>query len=163
VRRILALAAAVVLVPTAAATPPRKGLFVPGKSLGGLRLGMTPAQVRAAWGSGYGRCRGCAQPTWYYTYRRYHPHGAAVQFRRGRVDAIFTLWAPSNWKTTKGLYIGDNVDRVPGLYGNLASAECPGNYSGLTLPSPGGVSVIYVVNEKIFGFGLLSFRAAVCR
>ena len=46
--RIVALAAAVVLVPTAAAIPPRKGLFVPGKSLGGLRLGMTPPQVRAA-------------------------------------------------------------------------------------------------------------------
>ena len=162
-RSILPLAVAVVLVPTAAAIPPRKGLFVPGKSLGGLRLGMTPAQVRAAWGSDYGRCRGCALPTWYYTYRRFHPHGAAVQFRRGRVDAIFTLWAPSNWKTTKGLYIGDNVDRVPGLYGLLAHADCPGNYSALTMPTPGGVNVIYVVNEKIFGFGLLSFRAPVCR
>ena len=162
-RRILALAAALLLVPTAAGTPPRKGVFVPGKSLGGLRLGMTPAQVRAAWGTNHGRCRGCAQPTWYYTYRRYHPHGAAVEFRRGRVDAVFTLWAPTNWKTTKGLYIGDNVDRVPGLYGTLARADCPGNYYGLTMPSPAGVNVLYVVNEKIFGFGLLSFRAAVCR
>jgi hypothetical protein len=163
VRRILALAAALIVVPTAAATPPRKGLFAPGRSLGGLRLGMTPAQVRAAWGANFGRCQGCAQPTWYYTYRRYHPRGAAVQFRGGRVDAVFTLWAPSNWKTTKGLYIGDNVDRVPGLYGTLARADCPGNYYGLTMPSPGGVNVIYVVNEKIFGFGLLSFRASVCR
>jgi hypothetical protein len=163
VRRILVLAAAIVLVPAAAAAPPRKGLFVPGKSLGGLRLRMTPAQVRAAWGSDFGRCRGCAQPTWYYTYRRYHSHGAAVQFRRGRVDAVFTLWAPSGWKTTKGLYIGDNVDRVPGLYGTLASASCPGNYQALTMPTPGGVNALYVVNEKIFGFALLSFRASVCR
>src|SRR5919199_3174491 len=160
-RRILVLAAAIVLVPTAAGAPPRKGILVPGKSLGGLRLGMTAAQVKAAWGSDYGRCRGCPQPTWYFTYRRYHPHGAAVEFRRGRVQAIFTLWAPSGWKTTKGLYIGDNVDRVPGLYGLLARADCPGNYYGLTMPSPGGVNVLYVVNEKIFGFGLLSFRASV--
>ena len=119
-RRILLLAAAIAFVPVAAAAPPRKGLFAPGKSLGGLRLGMTPAQVKAAWGADYGRCRGCPQPTWYYTYRRYHPHGAAVQFRRGRVQAIFTLWAPSGWKTTKGLYIGDNVTHLQTLYGTLA-------------------------------------------
>jgi hypothetical protein len=162
-RRIFVLAAALVLAAPAAAALPRKGVLAPGRSLGGLRLGMTPAQVRAAWGSDFGRCRGCAQPTWYFTYRRYHSHGAAVQFRRRRVDAIFTLWAPSGWKTTKGLYIGDNVDRVPGLYGTLARADCPGNYYALTMPTPGGVNAIYVVNEKIFGFGLLSFRAAVCR
>jgi hypothetical protein len=163
VRRILVVAAVLVLAGPAAAAPPRKGVFAPGRSLGGLRLGMTPAQVRAAWGSDFGRCRGCAQATWYYTYRRYHSRGAAVQFRRGRVEAIFTLWAPTGWKTTKGLYIGDNVDRVPALYGTLARADCPGNYYALTMPSPGGVNVIYVVNEKIFGFGLLSFRAPICR
>ena len=162
-RTILALLVAAVAAPAAAALPPRHGLLAPGRSLGGLRLGMTPAQVRAAWGSDFGRCRGCAQPTWYYTDRRYHSRGAAVQFRHGRVEAIFTLWAPTGWKTTKGLYIGDNVDRVPGLYGTLARADCPGNYYALTMPSPGGVNVIYVVNEKIFGFGLLNFRAPICR
>ena len=162
-RRVLVVAAALVLAAPAAAAPPRKGLFAPGRSLGGLRLGMTPAQVRAAWGSSFGRCRGCAQPTWYYTYRRYHSRGAGVEFRRGRVDAVFTLWAPDNWKTTKGLYIGDNVDRVPGLYGTLARADCPGNYYALTIPTPGGVNALYVVNEKIFGFGLLGFKASVCR
>ena len=162
-RTILALLVVAVAAPAAAALPPRHGVLAPGHSLGGLRLGMTPAQVRAAWGSDFGRCRGCAQPTWYYTYRRYHSRGAAVQFRGGRVEAIFTLWAPAGWKTTKGLYVGDNVDRVPGLYGTLASASCPGNYQALTMPTPGGVNVIYVVNEKIFGFGLLSFRAPVCR
>jgi hypothetical protein len=162
-RRMLVVVAALVLAAPAASAPPRKGLFVPGRSLGGLRLGMTPAQVRAAWGSSFGRCRGCPQPTWYYTYRRYHPHGAAVEFRRGRVGAIYTLWAPTNWKTTKGLYIGDNVDRVPGLYGQLATTNCPGNYSALTIPTPGGVNALYVVNEKIFGFGLLGFKASVCR
>jgi hypothetical protein len=162
-RTILALLVAAVAAPAASASPPRHGVLAPGRSLGGLRLGMTPAQVRAAWGSDFGRCRGCPQPTWYYTYRPYHSHGAAVQFRRGRVEAIFTLWAPSGWKTTKGLYVGDNVDRVPGLYGTLARADCPGNYYALTLPTRGGVNAIYVVNEKIFGFGLLGFKAAVCR
>src|SRR5919197_4297910 len=154
---------AIVVVPAAAAAPPRKGVFVPGKSLGGLRLGMTAAQVKAAWGSDYGRCRGCPQPTWYFTYRRYKPHGAAVQFRRGRVQAIFTLWAPAGWRTNRGLYVGHNVTHLQSLYGTLARADCPGNYYALTLPSRGGVSAFYVVNEKIFGFALLSFKAAVCR
>jgi hypothetical protein len=162
-RTILALLVAAVAAPAAAALPPRHGVLAPGRSLGGLRLGMTPAQVRTTWGSDFGRCRGCAQPTWYYTYRRYHSRGAAVQFRRGRVEAIFTLWAPTGWKTTKGLFIGDNVDRVPRLYGQLATTNCPGNYSALTIPTPGGVNAIYVVNEKIFGFGLLGFKASVCR
>jgi hypothetical protein len=162
-RALLVFLAALLLAAPAGAAPPRKGVFAPGASLGGLRLGMSTARVKATWGSSYGRCRGCAQPTWYFTYRRFKPQGAAVQFRRNRVDAIFTLWAPSGWKTTKGLYVGDNVDRVTGLYGTLARADCPGNYYALTMPSPGGVNAFYVVNEKIFGFALLSFRAAVCR
>src|SRR2546423_4302532 len=97
-RRMLVVAAALVLAASAAAAPPRKGLFVPGRSLGGLRLGMTPAQVRAAWGSSFGRCRGRPQPTWHYTYRRNHPHRAAGEFRPGRADALLTLLAPTRWK-----------------------------------------------------------------
>src|SRR2546423_13956852 len=102
-RRILVVAAALVLAAPAAAAPPRKGLFAPGRSLGGLRLGMTPAQVRAAWGSSFGRCRDCPQPTWYYTYRRYHPHGAAGGVPRGPGGAGFPLSAPTDWETSEGL------------------------------------------------------------
>jgi hypothetical protein len=162
-RMAIALLGAFLVAAPAAAAPPRKGIFAPGKSLGNLRLGATPAQVKAAWGSRYGRCRGCPRTTWYFTYRRYKPQGAGVQFRRGRVEAIFTLWAPPGWRTTRGLYIGDNVTHLMSLYGTLARADCPGNYYALTMPSRGGVSVFYVVNEKIFGFALLSFQAAVCR
>src|SRR5206468_2481751 len=69
--RLLAVAAAALAVASAAAAaPPRAGLFVPGVSLGGLRIGMTPARVRGAWGSGYGVCRGCADLTWYFNYRQ---------------------------------------------------------------------------------------------
>ena len=148
---------------TAAAAPPRHGVFAPGQSLGGLRLGATPAQVKGAWGSRYGRCRDCPRPTWYFTYRRFKPRGAAVQFRRGRVEAIYTLWAPRSWRTTKGLRIGDDATRVTSLYGTLARADCPGNYYALTMPTRGGVNAFYVVNEKIFGFGLLNFAVPACR
>jgi hypothetical protein len=162
-RTILALLVAFLLGATAAeASPPRKGIFAPGRSLGGLRLGTTPAQVKAAWGSSYGRCRDCLRTTWYFTYRPYKPRGAAVQFRRGRVEAIFTLWAPRGWRTTKGLTIGDDVSRVTSLYGSLARTDCTGYYA-LVLPRRGGVNALYVVNEKVFGFGLLDFSVPVCR
>jgi hypothetical protein len=161
-RAILALIAAAVLVAPAAAAPPRRGVLVPGKSLGGLRLGMTPAQVKAAWGSRYGRCRDCMRTTWYFTYRRYKPRGAAVEFRRGRVQAIFTLWAPRGWRTTRGLKIGDEATRITALYGNLARLDCTGYYA-LVLPTRGGINALYVVNEKVFGFGLVSFPVPVCR
>src|ERR671939_513059 len=150
---ILALLVAALAVPAAEAAPPRQGVLAPGLSLCGLRLGATPAQVRAAWGSTYGRCRDCRRPTWYFTYRPYKPHGAAVQFRHGRVGGIFTLWAPHGWRTNKGLYIGDNVTHVTGLYGSLARTDCPGYYA-LTLPTRGGVTAFYIVNEKVWGFGL---------
>ena len=164
--RILAAAAlALVLTASGAAAnvqPPQRGVLVPGQSLGGLRLGMTQAQVRAAWGSSFGRCRDCLRPTWYYTFRRFQPQGVGVQFRRGRAEAIFTLWSPKGWRTTKGLKIDDDVKRVTELYGPLARMQCAGYYA-LILPSPGGVNAIYIGGERVFGFGLLSFRVPLCR
>ena len=93
-RLAAALAAAVVAVPVATAAPPRIGVLVPGKSLGRLALGATPAQVRAAWGPRHGTCRGCRAPTWYFNFARFEPEGAGVTFRGGRAVALFTLWAP---------------------------------------------------------------------
>jgi hypothetical protein len=162
-RTILVLVAVAALTaPAALAAPPRHGVLAPGRSLGGLRLGATPAQVRAAWGSTYGRCRDCRRPTWYFTYRPYKPRGAAVQFRKGRVEGIFTLWAPPGWRTTTGLYIGDNVTHVVSLYGNLPRTDCPGYYA-LTMPTRGGVTAFYIVNEKVWGFGLFNFLVPPCR
>lgn len=160
--RLAVIVAILAFAGPAAAAPPRQGVLVPGKSLGGLRLGATPAQVKAAWGPSYGRCRDCLRTTWYFTYRPYKPRGAAVQFRRGHVEAVFTLWAPRGWRTTKGLRIGDDASRVTGIYGSLARTDCTGYYA-LVLPTRGGVNALYVVNEKVFGFGLLNFSVPVCR
>jgi hypothetical protein len=156
------LALALAVPAASAAAPPKRGVLVPGRSLGGLRLGMTQQQVRAAWGPRFGRCRDCLAATWYYTYRRYQPQGAGVQFRRDRVEAIFTLWSPQGWQTSRGLKIGDDVARVTQVYGPLARAQCAGYYA-LLLPRPGGVNAIYVGGERVFGFGLLSFRVPLCR
>jgi len=161
-RVALAVLVAAIAAPAAAAGPPRAGILDPGVSLGGLRLGATEAQVRAAWGTGYGRCKKCSSPTWYFNYRRYRPQGAAVAFHAGRVEAIYTLWAPPGWRTPSGLTIGDPASKISQLYGPLSRTPC-GEYSALVLPMRGGVNVFYVSNRKLWGFGLFNFLVQPCR
>lgn len=147
---------------SATAAPPRAGVFVPGRSLGGLKLGATQAQVQSAWGPSFGRCQNCTSPTWYFTYRRYKPQGAGVQFLHGRAESIFTLWAPAGWRTTGGLRIGDPASRISKLYGPLSRTGC-GQYTALVLPMSGGVNVFYVSNGRLWGFALLNFLVPPCR
>jgi hypothetical protein len=153
---------ALALASPALAAPPRAGLLVPGKSLGGLRLGMTQAQVRAAWGEHYGVCRGCLERTWYYTYRKNQPEGAGVSFRGGRVVAIFTHWAPKGWRTDSGIRIGTPIELVTSRYGALPRTQCA-TYAMLTLARRGTVTSFYIVDEEVWGFGLATTRVAACR
>ena len=162
---VVATALAILAAPSAtgvATAPPRPGVFDPGRSLGGLRLGMTPAQVRAAWGTAYGRCRNCRTPTWYFNYTRFSPQGAGVEFRRGRVDAIFTLWSPTGWRTTRNLRIGDDEASVTATYGALTRAEC-GSYRVLLLPRGRVVSAFAIVSGRVWGFALLRAPSRPCR
>lgn len=159
---VAVLAAALAVTASSAALPPRNGVFVPGASLGGLRIGMTPSQVRAAWGSTYGRCRNCRELTWYFNYAPFSPQGAGVEFRRGRVAAVFTLWSPAGWATSRGLRIGDAEARVTEVYGGLSRSEC-GTYHVLLLPRGRVVSAFYVVDGRVWGFGLLRAPSRPCR
>ncbi len=152
----------VLLAAPAVAAPPKSGAFVPGKSLGGLRLGMTAAQVERAWGRDHGLCRGCANPTWYFTYVRFAAQGAGVQLARGRVVALFTLWSPPGWATPQGLTLGDDTTRITAVYGPLRSVACE-NYAALVRPSPGAVSAFYVVDGRLWGFGLARPGIPSCR
>ena len=161
-RAAVAVASALALAGAAAAAPPTRGVLVPGQSLGGLRLGMRPAEVRAAWGSDFGRCRSCHNPTWYFTYAPFTPQGAGVEFRGGRVAAIFTLWSPSGWRTTKRLRIGDPVARVTQLYGALPRLEC-GGYYALVQPRARATTAFYVLDDKVWGFGLNRAGVPACR
>ncbi len=156
VRALAATAASAFLL-----APPGHGVLVPGASLGGLRLGMTQAQVRAAWGSGYGLCRGCPQPTWYFTYRPFTREGAAVAFRRGRVAALYTLWAPPGWRTQKGLAVGDPAAKITLLYGPMPLEQCIG-YSALILRRGATLTAFYVVDQKLYGFGLMQYGRSPC-
>jgi hypothetical protein len=162
VRFVVVLAIGLAAVSAAAAAPPRAGVLVPDRSLGGLALGATQSQVRATWGPRHGTCRGCRKPTWYFNYARFEPQGAGVTFERGRVVAIFTLWAPTGWRTSRGLRIGDEASRVAALHRDLVRVNC-GTYYALTLNGRRAVTSIYVHDERVWGFGLSRPREPVCR
>lgn len=159
---LLAAATALALAAGAGAAPPGAGVVVPGASLGGLRLGATEAQVEAAWGRAYGRCRGCALETWYFNYYAFQPKGAGVAFRDGRAASLFTLWQPAGWRTPKGLTLGENVARVTSVYGPLTRREC-GSYYLLEVPRGASVTSFVVVNERLFGFLLRRKSEPACR
>jgi hypothetical protein len=160
--RLAVVLLALALPAAGSAAPPQAGLFDPGRGLGGLRLGMTGGQVKAAWGSRFGRCRSCPRPTWYFNYRSFSPRGAGVEFARGRVSALFTLWSPRGWRTRRGLHLGDDAGRITELYGPLARAEC-GVYTAHLLRRGRTVSVFYETGDRVWAFALLRFPASPCR
>ena len=165
VRAGLALTACLALLlaaPGASAAPPRAGLVVPSKTLGGLALGATKSQVRAAWGTRHGVCRDCPTETWYFNLRRFEPQGAAVTFRKGRAVALFTVWSPPGWRTSQGLRIGDPEFRISTIYGTLFRVDC-GRYSAWTMRSNGVTTAFYVFDEQVWGFGLSRPGQPVCR
>ena len=122
---------AVALVAVALALP-QHGVVVPGHSFAGLQLGATRAQVSAAWGPRYGRCRDCPQTTWYFTYKDFQPQGAGVTFRQTAPPSYFTIWSPPGWHTNRGLKIGDPEIEITSIYGVLPRVEC-GTYTALVL------------------------------
>ena len=129
-------------------------MLVPGRSLAGVRLGDTAAQVRVQLGSDYGVCRGCATTTWYFTYRRFDDKGLAVELAHGRVSAAYTLWRPPGWRTASGIRLGAPQARV----GPAISVSCSG-YTALVR----GTSAYFVVDGRVWGFGLFPRRSSPCR
>ena len=97
--------AALALAGSAAAALPRSGVFLPGRSLGGVYLGESASAVRAALGA-HGVCIGCATPTWYFNYKPFDQRGLAVELTGRRVTAVYTLWQPTGWHAAKGLRLG---------------------------------------------------------
>ena len=145
-----------------AATLPARGVLAPGQSLGGVRLGDTPARVTARWGVSHTRCSVCTLPTWLFSYAEGRPAGAAVSFRGGRVAAVFTLGVPRGWRTTRGLVLGDPADRIQSVYGRLRWSRCIG-YGALSIRRPGVVSSIYTYGESVYGFALTRPSEPVCQ
>jgi hypothetical protein len=136
-------------------------MLVPGKSLGGVRLGMTKDDVLASWGKRHGVCRSCPDPTWYFNYQPFEPQGTGVVFREGRVSHAFTVWRPIGWKTPEGLFLGAESSDVARTYGSLDKRECA-SYEALLLPGDHATSVFYVFRDKVWGFGLMRPNASPC-
>jgi hypothetical protein len=151
-----------VLALATATTPPRHGVLVPGVSLGGIRLGATAADVRRAWGRSHGVCVGCPAQTWYFTYERFTQPGAGVELHRGRVRAIFTLWSPPGWHTARGLVLGAPEADVTATVGVVERFDC-GTYAALVRRGRSAMTAYYLVDGRLWGFGLGRLDAPICR
>jgi hypothetical protein len=154
--------AALVLAAGAAADLPKAGSLVPGRSLGGVRLGESPRTVIAALGHFYGACQACAQQTWYFTYRPFDKHGLAVEFEGGRVSGVYTLWRPSGWHAPHGLRFGATPLDVHRRAGTLRTILCSG-YDALVRDSAHARTVYYLYGARLWGFGLFRRGATPCR
>jgi len=154
--------AALVLAATAAADLPKAGTLVPGRSLGGVRLGESPRAVIAALGQFYGACQACSQPTWYFTYRPFDKHGLAVEFTGGRVSGVYTLSRPSGWHAPHGLRFGATPLDVHRQVGTLRTILCSG-YDALVRDSAHARTVYYLYGARLWGFGLFRRGAPPCR
>ena len=157
---VVVLGAMLSVVQTAGA-PPRSGLFVPGESLGGVRLGMSESQVLRTWGEQHGVCKECESQTWYFNYKPFQPQGTGAIFDKGRVTRVFTVWRPSGWKTPQGLFLAADASDVARMYGSLDKRECV-RYEALLLPREKVTSVFYVFRDKVWGFGLMKPGDSPC-
>src|SRR5262245_5440386 len=154
--------AVLVLAAPAAAGLPRGGTLVPGQSLGGVRLGESQSSVRATLGRFDGVCRGCRRKTWYFTYGEFDKHGLAVEFERGLVSGVYTLWRPAGWHGPRGLTLGATPLEVHRKVGTLRTVVCSG-YNALVRDTAHARTVYYVFNGRLWGFGLFRRAAPPCR
>jgi hypothetical protein len=154
--------AALVLTAPAAAGLPRAGALVPGRSLGGIRLGESQRGVRAALGTFYGACRDCARRTWYFTYRPFGRRGLAVELSRGRVSGVYTVWRPAGWHAPHRLAVGSPVLAVHKLARTGVTFTCHG-YAALVRDSAHARTAYYVYRGKLWGFGLFRPGGNPCR
>jgi hypothetical protein len=141
---------------------PKAGVLIQGQSLGGIRLGESAGSVRAALGTFYGTCRDCPRRTWYFTYARFDKHGLAVEFTGGKVSGLFTLWRPAGWHTPRELRLGSSALAVHRLTGASRSVVCRG-YEALVRISAHASTSYYLVNGRLWGFGLFPRGASPCR
>ena len=172
-RTTLALVLGLALSPVGAAASvntasalPQHGILIPGKSLAGVKLGDTKAQVLKTWGGNYRLCEGgqghCGAATWYYIYPKGEPLGAAVKFnRQGRAVALFTLGSSVGWRTAEGLLMGEDLDRVQAIYGTTTWRVCIG-YGAMVMHTGNSNTSIYTTGEAVYGFALSRPSEPVC-
>jgi hypothetical protein len=154
--------AVLVLAAPAAAGLPKAGTLVPGHSLGGVRLGESSRAVRAALGRLYGVCTDCSRKTWYFTYQPFGRQGLAVEFDRGGVSGVYTLWRPAGWHAPRGLRLGATPLAVHKRVGTARTVTCSG-YEALVRDSFGARTAYSLYAGRLWGFGLFRTAASPCR
>jgi hypothetical protein len=146
---------------------PRTGVLVSGRSLAGVKLGDTMAQVRALWGAGQhlARCEGCEPAIWYYTYPTGDPVGAGVQFGSGRVVAVFTLGSPAGWHTETGIKVGQVLQNPFSVATPDTSVwrNCTGYSAKSTRTTPDAVTSILTQGASVYGFALTRPSVSPCQ
>lgn len=163
--RAVVFAAIIALCLSASATAalPQPGALVPGRSLAGVRIGESSVGVQAALGHRYGVCQGCTVTTWYFNYRPFDEHGLAVELMHGKVYAVYTLWQPPGWRAQGGLQLGAVQAQVTQLAGTLIPVQCTGGYEALVADSRTVRTAYYIVDGKLWGFGLMRALESPCR
>jgi hypothetical protein len=180
-RRVLVLAAVVLLSPAFALTPhaqaqktgasklPTHGIFIPGVKLAGIKLGFTQTQVTAVLGKNYTLCTPansanlCKEPVLLYEYTRGEPLGLAVRLHKGKVGAVFTLGAVPGWKTPEGLQIYDEVTKIYKLYPAATTyTKCVG-FEAVSMTRGSVTSSFYTASGVVYGFALTAPSEKVCQ
>jgi outer membrane protein assembly factor BamE (lipoprotein component of BamABCDE complex) len=143
---------------------PIRGVFIPGKSLGGVSIGMTQTQVRALWGNKFKVCPQCTAPTWNYVYSFGEPLGAAVKFSKTtkKVIAVYTLGSPAGWHSAEGLLVGEEVDKVNTLYGKTGWTACIG-YGAMILQKGAVNTAVYTTGAVVYGFAMTAGNEPICQ
>lgn len=134
-----ALVLALMLIPAAQAKLPAPSVstVVPGKSVAGVKLGMTLSAAKTKWGAG-STCGPAAWPnatqcTWSVTSAPKSPKLTLVSIG-GKVRAIAIDGGTGGaaikaFKTSKGIGIGSTRAALTGAYGTLETALGPDNPS----------------------------------
>jgi hypothetical protein len=133
-------------------------VLVPGKSLGGIRLGDSGAKVLALWGRDYSRLPGRPM-TWLYMSPTGDPYGAGVSFRDGKVTAIFTLGGIEGWRRSDGLRVGQLFSKFNDPKGKTTA--CNG-YGAISSHRADAVTSILTNGQSVYGFALTRPSEPVC-
>lgn len=137
---------------------PVNGVLVPGKSLGGIRLGDSGGKVLTLWGRNFTMLPG--QPmTWLYMSPTGDPYGAGVSFRNGKVTAIFTLGGITGWRRSDGLRVGQIFTKFNDPNGSTTA--CVG-YGATSTRNGDSVTSILTNGQSIYGFALTRPSEPVC-
>ena len=85
-----------------------------------------------------------------------------MELKRGRVSAVYTIAQPQGWTAQDGLVLGALSAQVTQAAGAIPSLACQG-YEALVLDRRGVRTAYYIVDGRLWGFGLLRSSDSPCR